>query len=89
MAHGQFWNFVIVAVTLILYAIAWPTLQLTHHVSPPIMPFVAALAAFPFVLIRINAPLGWAVSAVSALIINRGPARTPGHGSFSLRGLSV
>lgn len=79
VARGQFWNIVIVAITLILYSIAWPTLQLTHHVSPPIMPFVAALAAFPFVLIRINAPLGWAVSAVSALIIPLVFDNTPGY----------
>src|SRR3546814_7839423 len=79
VARGQCWNSVIVEITLILYSIAWPTLQLTHHVSPPIMPFVAALAAFPFVLIRINAPLGWAVSAVSALIIPLVFDNTPGY----------
>ncbi|WP_424806203.1 histidine kinase [Rhodococcus sp. 27YEA15] len=67
--RGQYWNIAIVTITLILYSVAWPTLHLTHDVSPPIQPFVAALAAFPFVLIRANAPLGWAVSAVSALII--------------------
>ena len=30
VARGQFWNIVVVAITLILYSIAWPTLQLTH-----------------------------------------------------------
>lgn len=69
VTRGHVWNIVIVAITLILYAIAWPTLQLTHEVSPPIMPFVAALSAFPFALIRINAPVGWAISALSALIV--------------------
>lgn len=71
VARGQWLNVAIASVTAILFAVAWPTLQLTHQVSPPIQPFVAALAAFPFVLIRANPALGWAVSAVSALIIPR------------------
>ncbi|MDH6282120.1 sensor histidine kinase [Prescottella agglutinans] len=59
----------IVLVTAILYAVAWPTLHLTHQVLPPVQPIVAALAAWPFLLIRANPALGWAVSAVSALVI--------------------
>lgn len=53
-AEGQWLNVAIVVVTAILFAVAWPTLQLTHQVSPPIQPFVAALATFPFLLIRSN-----------------------------------
>ncbi|WP_072690913.1 sensor histidine kinase [Rhodococcus marinonascens] len=68
-AVGQWLNVAIVVVTAILFAVAWPTLHLTHQVSPPIQPFVAALAAFPFLLIRANPALAWAVSAVSALVI--------------------
>ncbi|WP_235871028.1 sensor histidine kinase [Rhodococcus spongiicola] len=56
-------------VTAILYAVAWPTLHLTHQVPNPVQPIVAALAAWPFVLIRANPALGWAISAVSALVI--------------------
>lgn len=70
-AEGQWLNVAIVVVTAILFAVAWPTLQLTHQVSPPIQPFVAALATFPFLLIRSNPALAWAVSAVSALVIPR------------------
>lgn len=54
---------------LVLFAVAWPTLHLTHQVPWPIAPLVAAFAALPVLLIRRNAPLGWAVSAGSALLI--------------------
>lgn len=68
---SQWVDITIVVVTAILYSVAWPTLHLTHQVAPPIQPIVAALAAFPFVLIRFNPALGWAISAVSALVIPR------------------
>ncbi len=58
---------VIVASTFI--AVAWPTLHLTHAVPVAVQPFIAALAAFPILLVRINPALGWAISAGSALII--------------------
>ncbi|MFM1728261.1 histidine kinase [Prescottella soli] len=67
--HGHGPTNLIVLVTAILYAVAWPTLHLTHEVLPPVQPIVAALAAWPFLLIRANPALGWAVSAVSALVI--------------------
>lgn len=57
-------------VGLILYAVAWPTLHLTHAVPPAAQPFIAALAAFPVLLVRINPALGWAISAGSALVIS-------------------
>ncbi|MGK8500706.1 sensor histidine kinase [Nocardia asiatica] len=58
-----------VLVALILYTVAWPTLHLTHTVPAAAQPFVAALAAFPVLLVRINPALGWAISAGSALVI--------------------
>ncbi|KJF22021.1 two-component sensor histidine kinase [Rhodococcus sp. AD45-ID] len=79
LTGDQFANVAVVVVTLILFTVAWPTLHLTHAVSPPIQPFVAALAAFPFVLIRINPALGWAVSAISALVIPHVFDLVPGY----------
>ncbi|MEU4341666.1 histidine kinase [Nocardia sp. NPDC023852] len=58
-----------VLVALICYAVAWPTLHLTHAVPTAAQPFIAALAAFPVLLVRINPALGWAISAGSALVI--------------------
>jgi signal transduction histidine kinase len=58
-----------VLVALVFYAVAWPTLHITHAVPVAVQPFIAALAAFPILLIRINPALGWAISAGSALII--------------------
>ncbi|MEV6324130.1 histidine kinase [Nocardia sp. NPDC051787] len=56
-------------VALIWYSVAWPTLHLTHAVPAAAQPFIAALAAFPVLLARINPALGWAISAGSALVI--------------------
>ncbi|MFE7798148.1 sensor histidine kinase [Nocardia sp. NPDC057440] len=58
-----------VLVAIVFYSVAWPTLHLTHAVPVPVQPFIAALAAFPILLIRINPALGWAISAGSALVI--------------------
>ncbi|MET9029640.1 histidine kinase [Nocardia sp. NPDC004168] len=58
-----------VLVALIWYAVAWPTLHLTHAVPAAAQPFIAALAAFPVLLVRVNPALGWAISAGSALVI--------------------
>ncbi|MCC3329649.1 sensor histidine kinase [Nocardia abscessus] len=58
-----------VLVALIWYTVAWPTLHLTHAVPAAAQPFIAALAAFPVLLVRINPALGWAISAGSALVI--------------------
>lgn len=69
----------IVAVTAMLYSIAWPTLPVTHEVSGPLLPVVGALAAFPFALIRVNPALGWAVSALFALVIPVAFDRVPGY----------
>ncbi|MDI6628240.1 MAG: sensor histidine kinase [Rhodococcus sp. (in: high G+C Gram-positive bacteria)] len=62
-----------------LYSIAWPTLPVTHEVSGPLLPIVGALAAFPFALIRVNPALGWAVSALFALVIPVAFDRVPGY----------
>ncbi len=56
-------------VVIVLYAVAWPTLHVTHLVPVVAQPFIAALAAFPLLLVRINPALGWAISAGSALVI--------------------
>ncbi|MCX4093926.1 histidine kinase [Nocardia sp. alder85J] len=53
-------------VTGVFFAVAWPTLHLTHQVPAAAQPFIAGLAAFPFALIRVNPGLGWAISAGSA-----------------------
>ncbi|MFE7741944.1 sensor histidine kinase [Nocardia sp. NPDC057455] len=58
-----------VLVALIWYTVAWPTLHLTHAVPTAVQPFIAALAAFPVLLVRINPALGWSISAGSALVI--------------------
>ena len=65
--HWSTW--LVVAVTGTVYAVAWPTLFLTHDVPPPLGPIVAALAAWPLLLVRINPLLGWAISAGSAVAI--------------------
>nr|WP_235916155.1 histidine kinase [Spelaeibacter cavernicola] len=66
---SQWWDVVIVLITAILFTVAWPTLHVTHQVPGGVQPIVAALAAFPFILIRVNPALGWAISAISALVI--------------------
>jgi signal transduction histidine kinase len=65
--HWSTW--LVVAVTGTAYAVAWPTLFLTHDVPAPLAPIVAALAAWPLLLVRINPLLGWAISAGSAVAI--------------------
>ncbi|MFE7720490.1 sensor histidine kinase [Nocardia rhizosphaerihabitans] len=59
-----------VAVALTLYSIAWPTLFVTHDVAAGLAPLLAAFAAFPILLVRINPSLGWAISAGSALLFS-------------------
>lgn len=59
----------VVSVTLILYAVAWPTLHLTHDVTPPVMPLVSAAAVFPMLLVWTWPALGWALTAATALVV--------------------
>lgn len=67
----------IVVVTAALYAVAWPTLHLTHEVPAPLQPMIAALAAWPFLLVRVNPLLGWSISLASAIVIPLAFERTP------------
>lgn len=77
--RGRWWNIAIVVTTLILYSIAWPTLQLTHDVPAPLMPIISGLAVFPFLLVRAQPALGWAISAVAAMIVPWAFDRIPGY----------
>ncbi|MBS9371475.1 Sensor histidine kinase LiaS [Rhodococcus sp. B50] len=68
-----------VTVTLILYAIAWPTLPLTHDISPPLLPLISGMAVFPFLLVLVRPGLGWAVAAAAGLVIPIAFDRLPGY----------
>lgn len=61
---------VIGVVTVALYAVAWPTLHVTHVVSAGVAPVVAGFSAFPLLLARTNPVSGWAISVLSALVIS-------------------
>lgn len=65
---GRVLDLAVVLLALVLFAVAWPTLHLTHAVPAPAQPFIAAFAALPVLLLRANPTLGWAISAGSALI---------------------
>ncbi|MFD4179575.1 sensor histidine kinase [Rhodococcus sp. NPDC058514] len=69
LSSSQWVDIFIVLVTGVLFAIAWPTLQLTHHVPAGVQPVIAGLAALPLLLIRANPALGWAISSGGALVI--------------------
>ncbi|MFD3506690.1 histidine kinase [Nocardia sp. NPDC058666] len=69
----QTWfDFATVLVALVLYSIAWPTLFVTHEVSPVAAPLLAGLAVFPILFVRVNPAMGWAISAGAALLISVG-----------------
>lgn len=68
-----------VLVAGVFFTVAWPTLHLTHVVTPPVQPFLAGLAALPVLLVRVNPALGWAVSAASALLITLAVPHQPGN----------
>ncbi|WP_083874528.1 sensor histidine kinase [Nocardia paucivorans] len=63
----------------VLFAVAWPTLHLTHAVPVPVQPFIAAFAALPVLLLRANPTLGWSISAGSALIFAQLLPNRPDH----------
>ncbi|MGW0040493.1 sensor histidine kinase [Rhodococcus sp. NPDC003348] len=69
LSGGQWLDIGVVFVTAVLFAIAWPTLQLTHRVPAGVQPVIAGLAALPLLFIRANPALGWAISAAGALVI--------------------
>lgn len=76
---GRRLDVLVVVVTAVLYSVAWPTLHVTHEVSPAIAPIVAALSTFPFLLVRANPAVGWAVSAGAAVIVPLAFDRLPGY----------
>ncbi|KAA8885290.1 sensor histidine kinase [Nocardia colli] len=78
--NGRMWfDALTVTVALIFFTVAWPTLHLTHVVPGAVQPFIAALAAFPVLLVRINPALGWAISAGSGLLISLAIAHQPNN----------
>ncbi|UYP17633.1 histidine kinase [Rhodococcus sp. Z13] len=79
LGRGRWGTITVVAVTLILYAIAWPTLPLTHDISPPLLPLISGMAVFPFLLVLVRPALGWAVCASAALIVPVVFERLPGY----------
>ncbi|WP_226437909.1 MULTISPECIES: sensor histidine kinase [Rhodococcus] len=79
LGRGRWDTVLVVAVTLILYAIAWPTLQVTHEVSPALMPLVSGFAVFPFLLVLTRPALGWAVAALAAILVPLVFDRLPGY----------
>ncbi len=72
-------DIVTVVAVVALFSVGWPTLHLTHHVPAAAQPFIAALAVFPLVLVRVNPALGWAISAGAALLIALAIPHRPGN----------
>ena len=66
-------------IALVFYIVAWSTLHLTHVVAQGAQPMVAAFAALPVLLVRVNPALGWAISAGSALVIALAIPHQPGN----------
>lgn len=57
------------ALALILFAIAWPTINQTHHVMVGLLPILAILGTWPIAAARL-APFGaWAVVDVACLVV--------------------
>jgi signal transduction histidine kinase len=69
LRHGRWSAWSMVAVTGILFVVAWPTLFLTHEVPAALAPIVAGLAALPLLLVLVNPLLAWSISAASAVLI--------------------
>ncbi|MEU5843320.1 histidine kinase [Rhodococcus sp. NPDC047139] len=79
LGRGRWSAIAVVAVTLILYAIAWPTLPLTHHVSPPLLPLVAALAVLPLAMVLVRPVVAWIVVGAAGVVIPIAFDRVPGY----------
>ncbi|MGW2663852.1 sensor histidine kinase [Nocardia tengchongensis] len=75
----QWFDAFTVLLAIVFIAVAWPTLHVTHRVPAAAAPFIAGFAAFPILLLRVNPPLGWAVSAGSALMITLAVPNQPGN----------
>ncbi|MEE3852665.1 histidine kinase [Gordonia sp. LSe1-13] len=61
------WFFLLVA--LILFAVSWPTLVMTHSMPDYALPVAAAFASLPVALAWAAPVTGWAISVVSAQLI--------------------
>ncbi len=79
LGRGRWSVVAVVAVTVILYAIAWPTLPLTHDISPPLLPLISGMAVLPFLLVLVRPALGWAVVAAAGLVVPIAFDRLPGY----------
>ncbi|WP_253662172.1 sensor histidine kinase [Williamsia maris] len=66
---GRRVNILFTVIALIMFAVAWPTLPLTHSVMPILLPVVAALATLPLMLAWANPLLGWGISITSSILI--------------------
>jgi signal transduction histidine kinase len=67
--RGRWTDWLVVAVAAVLYAVAWPTLFLTHQVPAAVAPVVAALAALPILFLITNPLVGWSISTGAAVLI--------------------
>ena len=65
--------------TLVLFIVGWSTLHVTHTLAAPLEPVLAATAVGPLVLLRANPALGWAISALTALIMGTLVGNQPGN----------
>ncbi len=77
--RGRWLTIGVVSVTLILYTVAWPTLHLTHEVTPPVMPLVSAAAVFPMLLVWNRPAIGWALTAATAVVVPIAYDRVDGY----------
>ncbi|MCX6469932.1 MAG: histidine kinase [Corynebacteriales bacterium] len=62
-------NVVLTVTALVMFAVAWPTLSVTHHVLTVLLPVVAAFASLPIMLAWARPAPAWGVSVISAVVI--------------------
>lgn len=62
-------NLFFLFVSLVMFAIAWPTLPMTHDLPAYTLPVVAGFAVLPLALGWVAPLVGWAISAVTAQVI--------------------
>ncbi|GAA1480964.1 hypothetical protein GCM10009624_14040 [Gordonia sinesedis] len=62
-------NLFFLFVSLVMFAIAWPTLPMTHDLPAYTLPVVAGFAVLPLALGWAAPLIGWAISAVTAQVI--------------------
>lgn len=56
----------VAVVAVVLFVIAWPTLSLTHDVTPSLQPVIAAAEVAPLLLARVRGFLAWGLAVVVA-----------------------